>query len=143
MWYYFLQTHDRSSNLGKIYNSTTHFSYHNYRWNSTCNTLQSTVECVARGHPKPKEGQQLIYSCRDYSTTLISCIGLDVSGDKGNVHPPQFCNPRYAIIRRIEKASQEGIPYTHSLDVFEWAVHNEENCLVSCKYSRTKTQHLP
>ena len=92
------------------------------------------------------KGRATVYNCSDYRAKLISCFGVDTGSDQDNVHPPQFCNPCYAVTLRSEKASNASIPYTHSLDVFEWIEHSEVDCLVrltgiwtSVYYSHTHT----
>ena len=62
----------------------------------------------------------------------MSCFGINVrqDTDTDTVHPPRFCNPCYATVRRSTKAAEEGFPHKHSIVVFEWVRHTE-NCLVS------------
>ena len=85
---------------------------------------------MAKGLSKAEGRATSIYSCGDYPAQLMSCFGMNVHRDTDTVHPPRFCNPCYATVRRSTKAAEDRVPHKHSVVVFEWSRHTE-NCLVS------------
>ena len=66
------------------------------------------------------------HKCTLHMAKLKSTFEVDVASDQPEVDPPFFCNSCYAAVKRHSTASSEGIPYCHSIEVFNWEKYQEE-----------------
>ena len=71
-----------------------------------------------------------MHKCTLHMAMLKSTFEVDVASDQPEVHPPFFCNSCYAAVKRHSTAASKGIPYCHSIEVFTWEKHQEEECAV-------------
>ena len=72
-----------------------------------------------------------IYTCSSHQKSLQDTFGVDVSNDRADVHPQQYCSRCYSVVRRQSAAAAQGVPYRHSVAIFNWQEHTEEDCTVS------------
>ena len=70
------------------------------------------------------------YSCAKHKSSLCSAFGIDVEADCPLVHPSNFCSSCYLVATKKEAAHQKGVPYKHSVEVFQWTEHQAEGCTV-------------
>ena len=71
-----------------------------------------------------------VYSCVEHSDSLLKCSGIEVSHDDPAVHPFKFCNPCYAVTRRLAKATATAVHFSYSVLSMEWSSHSEGTCMV-------------
>ena len=62
---------------------------------------------------------------------LMATFSLDVAMDNPAIHPQHFCNSCYAASTRREVAAAKGVPFKHSIQIYEWKEHTEGGCTVS------------
>ena len=75
-----------------------------------------------------------MHECTLNMAELESTFEVDVASDEPEVHPQFFCNRCYAAGRRHSTAASKGRPYSHSIEVFTWEKHQEEECAVCAIY---------
>ena len=64
-------------------------------------------------------------------TCWTALISVNIAADDVNVYPQHYYNRCYSVVRRYLHAHARGLPYTHSVQVFTWTEHTEDNCSVS------------
>ena len=85
--------------------------------------------CSGLLHKSRKKGTT--YSCSTHQQSLSLTFGLDVVHDSPSIHPTEFCDQCYATTLRKRSADAKGMPYSHSVTIFIWEEHKEEQCSVS------------
>ena len=85
---------------------------------------------VCGGRVQKAKRRQPVYQCAQYKVALHCTFNIDVATDDVEIHPTSFCNSYYAAVRRQTTASSKGLPYQHSIEVFPWEKHREEECTV-------------
>jgi hypothetical protein len=68
------------------------------------------------------------YSCTT-NIDLLKLCGIDVSGDRKDIHPPSFCASCRSKVKRVS----EGKQVQSSLNTFAWTEHAESGCTVCTK----------
>ena len=76
-----------------------------------------------------------MHECALHMAELESTFEVDVASDEPEVHPQFICNRCYAAVRRHSTAASKGLPYSHSIEVFTWEKHQEEEYAVSAIYT--------
>ena len=77
------------------------------------------------------KGRATIFDCVHFKEDLLSTFGVDVSSDDNQVSPTKFCNPCYAIMKRTAKASEKGMPYTHTIIPMIWTSHTPDCSVIN------------
>ena len=85
---------------------------------------------VCGGWLQRAKSKAATYKCTEHTEELRALFQVDVSSDEPDVHPQSFCNGCYAAVRRHSTAVWKGTPYRHSIEVFTWEKHTDEECAV-------------
>ena len=80
------------------------------------------------------------YPCVEYKASLHKVFVIDVESDCPLIHPSNFCSSCHLVLMKKNVSGQKGIPYIHSVGVFQWTEHQEEGCTVR---ETIKSQRLP
>lgn len=67
------------------------------------------------------------YDCHtDSSKSKLQAIGVTVTEDRKEIHPPRFCYGCFTVCTKKQKAIKEGRDYTPRLTKFDWGEHEGE-----------------
>ena len=101
-----------------------------HRLSEHCRVCGGRLERSRRRNPS--------YSCDSHWEALEATFGLNVKEDSADVHPSRFCNCCCAATRKKKAAVSKGVPYRHSITLFDWTEHTDDDCTVSIKEQREK-----
>ena len=106
------------SNNNKIHENlhTSSTSYHQDQLHKHCRICGGRLN-KAKGKAQP------VYSCTGHSLDLQDFVGAPSNSTKEEgTFPSRFCNICYTRLRKVKKASKDGLPF-HPIVAMEWSPH--------------------
>ena len=96
-----------------------------YKVNKGSQTVrkQAAVSTELECHPHA-------YKCARFTGELMSAFHVDVQRDCPEIHPPNFCNKCYLVLRRKVETQKESRPYKCALAPYDWFRWGVEECKV-------------
>lgn len=86
--------------------------------------------CGGRLYSSRGKYKSTVYGVKEFKDQLQMAFGVETSEDLPTIHPRSFCKVCKVAMGRLLESKAKEVPYRSSVQLFEWAGHEDDNCKV-------------